>query len=104
MIKETITLDDFIASLNEILETDREAISALFHRQVECNAKLADHPTVQVWSETANSQASVRLVGLLNGIFGVFGEGKKAHWGALAAEYDEGDLLTILRFVRIKNK
>ena len=73
--------------LNDLRERDPAAIHALVETRTPCNEALADHPTCQVAIE--GSQASVGLLGVLNGLCGVDSQG----WGPIAAHYD-GDLLT----------
>lgn len=69
MEPKTVNLDAAIEFINELIETDREAITALWQNRVPCNQALADHPTVQVGEE--NGRFVVGLLGILNGLFGV---------------------------------
>jgi len=101
MIKETISLDEFIDSLNQIRETDPEAINNLFAIKTECNKSMAEHPNVQVWSEDGVHE--VRILGLLNGIFGTFPDGKREGWGPIAVIVDDKDNNKIIKFERTKN-
>ena len=64
------TLDDVIAFLNQALDTDPAAISALFLHRTPCNEALAEHPTIQV-----RENCTVSPLGLLNGFFGIRGDG-----------------------------
>jgi len=102
MIKETITLDEFIESLNQIRESDPEAINRLFGMKTTCNQKMADHPSVQVWDD--DGVFAVRLLGLLNGIFGTFPDGKRKGWGPITIVVDDKDNKKILKFGRTKNE
>lgn len=47
MIKETVTLDETIDFLSELIKVDAPAIAALIANCVPCNEQMADHPTVQ---------------------------------------------------------
>jgi hypothetical protein len=78
--------------LNELVETDPEAMRNLVETRVPCNQALADHPTVQVRSE--EGQCSVGLLGILNGLLGTDTDG----WGFICAVY--GDDLKLQRFAR----
>jgi len=48
--RETVSIDDTIVFLNELLKIDKSAINSLMNSRVECNEELAKHPTVQVGS------------------------------------------------------
>lgn len=68
MEPKTVDLDTAIEFINDLIELDRQAITALWLNRVPCNQALADHPTVQVGEE--NGQFVVGLLGILNGLFG----------------------------------
>ena len=75
-----------VAVLNRIHETDPFVLPALVrHRVTSCKA-LGDDPTVQCGPEPDNE---VGLLGIINGIFGVDGNG----YGHIGAVYNEGQLL-----------
>jgi hypothetical protein len=88
VIKESVTPADIIAYLNTLIETDHGAMLEIINHRVSCNQELAKHPTVQVWSDdnqtTEDNQATVSIVGILNGLFGVFDDGPKKNWGTIA--------------------
>lgn len=67
--------------LNELLAMDPDCISTLTQTRVACNAKIKDHPTVQVMIDP-QGQAVVGLVGILNGLFGADNRG----WGGISFE------------------
>ena len=54
-----------IQVLNEALKADSAAMNELMGRRVQCNAALADHPTIQVGYHDGTT---VRPIGLINGI------------------------------------
>lgn len=89
-----VAVDKTIEFLNQLLELDPVAVSALVERRVPCNEALAVHPTVQVCSE--GSEYRVGLLGVLNGLFGVDQE----LWGPISAQYNEDDLERVVGFVR----
>ena len=60
---DSMSIDDAIAYLNELIELDRPAMEALFEYRVPCNEALADHSTVQAWR-------GIGIHGVLNGLFG----------------------------------
>ena len=53
MVKNSVTMQEVVDFLNELLEIDSCAITALFSSRICCNKEMADHPTVQVgvWGE-----------------------------------------------------
>lgn len=81
MIKQSITLEEVVAFLNELVVIDRAAMTALVETRVPCNEALADHPTVQV--SCREDGARVGLLGILNGLFGVDERG----YGAIGAQF-----------------
>lgn len=93
-----------VALLNEALELDPVAISALCVHRVPCQIGLAMHPKIQVKQIGAQSlvQYEVGMIGILNGLCGVDSEGR----GAIAAEFDDKEAFgdpdnppRVLRFV-----
>ena len=75
--------------LNELLNTDRRAISLLFAQKFPCGERLADHLTVQVGVDGGMSY--VRILGILNGLCGVDADGI-GHIVAIF-EYDRGPMV-----------
>ena len=57
---------ELVAFLNEAVEADREAIQLLTRQWAFCNAKLADHPNIQVSSHYGKQ--TVGMVGILCGL------------------------------------
>ena len=84
MVRAT-TVEQAVRVLNEALEADPEAVNALFAHREQCSIIFADHKTIQVSADggTCLPAYSVGLLGIINGIFGVDGDG----WGAIVAEY-----------------
>jgi len=78
-----------IALLNELNGIDPEATRKLVDTHVPCGDVLIEHPTIQVL--TGPPQASVGLLGILNGICGSYGPegGDKEGWGPVAAICEE---------------
>ena len=83
MIKEDITLDDFLKILNEIASVDPEAMKNLIEARVPCNDELVNHPEVQVGAY--EGVYKVGILGILNGIFGTYEEGKYEGYGPVCA-------------------
>jgi len=81
--------------LNELLEIDPAAVSALIAARVPCNQFLADHPTVQIGEE--RGEFRVGLLGLLNGLCGTRENG----YGFINAIYD-GDADQLGNLVRFE--
>lgn len=103
-MRDSVTIYDVVSFLNQLLKTDREAVSELFHLKVKCNQALADHPAVQVSEYILENGAEVKtpgeyqvgLLGILNGLFGVDKDG----WGAIARNVETSDYKTIFEFCR----
>lgn len=78
------TADDAIEVLNRVHSADPTVLRTLIKFRVPCNAAVANDPSVQVTPDT-----TVGVLGVLNGIFGIDGNGR----GPIAAHYDDaGDL------------
>jgi hypothetical protein len=104
-LRETVSIDDVIALLNEAAAADPQAMIALIGNRVLCNEKLAAHPAVQVGryaSETSaemsgpnvGSVTRVGVLGLLNGVFGINEQG----YGPIVADIDNH--ANTIRFMR----
>jgi hypothetical protein len=83
MIKDTISVEDALAFLNELINYDADALRDLIETRVDCNQKMADHPTIQVWARPGQP-FQLGVLGLINGLFGADNEG----WGPIAACFD----------------
>jgi hypothetical protein len=89
------TAQRLVDFLNDALQTDPSAISLLVNNRVPCNQAMLEHPTIQCGTIT------VGLLGLLNGFVGVYDEGKRKGWGAIAAITEEDG--RIVRFEILEN-
>lgn len=86
---EATTINRTIALLNELVDTDREAVTVLVNRCTPCNSMVAQHPTIQVGERSFDSirkwksdkDYCVGVLGVLNGLFGVDHRG----YGPIAA-------------------
>jgi hypothetical protein len=87
MINQNLNPGQVVDFLNQVLVLDRAGISELFSKRVECSEQLAAHPTVQVSSK--DGKDTVGMLGLINGMFGVFDDGTKKNWGPIYCEVDE---------------
>lgn len=89
MIK-SITMQDAVNFLNQLLDIDRVAISKVFlTTRIPCNEALSKHPTVQVRSFLDVQPEPLHQVGplgILNGMFGYIRD--QATPGCIAAEID----------------
>lgn len=96
MLKESVTVDDAIALLNEMLLCDIAATAALLANRVPCNQALADHDTIQVNAQ--HGAFFVGMLGVINGLFGVSNNGS----GAIAYVFDNDGLggRQLVRFER----
>ncbi len=101
MIKNTISIDETIAYLNELLKIDRQAISEVFFHRARCNASLAEHDRCQVMQSPFTGPDDppvhhVRPIGILSGLFGVDRNGS----GSIAVDVDNSGFITA--FVRYR--
>ena len=81
-----------IDTLNQALEDDPIALTALLHCEVQCNKTLADHPTIQVGAYERGTNKPMpdgpywlRPLGLINGLFGADTD----TWGFIAMDVDK---------------
>jgi hypothetical protein len=111
-VTDTELADELVLRLNKLIEDPdvRKDIGALIETRVPCSKATLDHPTIQAgWStkEDFEKQTSPKLgiLGLLNGIVGVYPDGTKKGWGLVSANFDEGPLgvLTLKSFSRTVN-
>lgn len=89
MVKNNITPQEAVDILNELLVVDKNAVSTMVMSRVVCNKLLAAHPTVQVF--VGGGATSVSMLGILNGMFGVYDDGPKKGHGPIKAVYDDGN-------------
>lgn len=65
-----------VATLNEALEADPEAMVNLFNFRVGVNDKLVSHPTIQVSNYRGKDKIyTMSVLGLINGLFGTLPNG-----------------------------
>jgi hypothetical protein len=74
--------------LNQLTESDRPAIAALITNRVPCNKELASHPTCQVGQQ--HGGYNVGILGVLNGVCGVYDDGPMKGYGPIAAMFNSG--------------
>jgi len=82
-MKDSVTIDEVITYLNELITIDTLAMAALIANRVPCNYEMAIHPTVQV--HTQHGGYLVGLVGIINGMFGV----DDNNWGPITWVFEE---------------
>lgn len=75
MIKEAITPQEVVDLLNDALNKDPEAVTALVYQRIPCNRSLAEHQSIQV-DEKKVGQYEVGLLGIINGLFGTHENGQ----------------------------
>ncbi len=63
-----ITVEDLVDFLNEVLVSDRQAVTDLLSESVIANRALAAHPTVEC--DQRGARSFVSFMGLINGVFG----------------------------------
>lgn len=92
-LKDTIHVCDVINLLNEVIELDQVAAQKLFDGgYIPCNDKLLNHDTIQCVD--CGEIRGVRLLGILNGLFGTDPE---TGYGIIAGEFNDGGELIKFR-------
>ncbi|MBT3238215.1 MAG: hypothetical protein HOK06_08910 [Rhodospirillaceae bacterium] len=87
-----------IEVLNEALERDPEAITLLVNMRVECNDRLAAHPTVR----TAGID-DTHLIGIMGLLNGALGDSPTGVIGAVGGRNPEtGKFTRIKRFIDLR--
>ena len=89
MIKETITPQNVVDLLNELLKIDYACVWSLTRNRVICNEELKKHPTIRIHHYKGEEFPSVGLIGILNGLFGVDEEG----YGCIGYNMDGGKIV-----------
>lgn len=84
--KESVTIDDAIHLLNEMLLADREAALRLISSRVPVNADLAKHPTLMVLK--VGEQEALGVLGVINGLFG-----NENGYGPIIALQQDGEIV-----------
>lgn len=97
---DTALADRIIAFLNELNALDPEGIARLVNARVQCNARLAHHPTVQV---AGPEPFAVGMLGVLNGLCGVVEGGELDGYGVIAAVFNPART-AVLAFERLDRK
>jgi hypothetical protein len=96
-IKKSVSVQDVLELLNEILEKDPECVQSLVNQRVKCNDAVANHPTIQVQKFKKDKYPKVGLIGILNCLFGMRADGM----GPICASViKSGKILKILKFER----
>ena len=83
----------FVVLLNGMLKQDHQAIQCLVDNRIPCNAKLANHDTVQTLM--TDNGFSVGVLGVLNGMCGVTEDGL----GHIMATYTDDSIPVLTGFV-----
>ena len=91
-MKTSVTQQEIVDLMNELLEKDKEAIETLINYHVPCNEAIQNHPTVQVRKH--NEQMQVGLLGILNGFFGCDENG----YGSICTYVEDDDHSKIEKF------
>lgn len=84
MLKHYIHADEVCDLLNEALNMDPNCINDLVSHRVQCNDKIANHPTIQVRQYIDDKYPKLGLIGLINGMFGIREDGM----GAICADVE----------------
>lgn len=87
MIKKSITIQETVDFLNELLKIDSKAIESLFNIRIFCNNDMMEHPTVQV-SKVNEELGQLGIIGILNGLF----KTDRYGWGHIAVSYNKNKI------------
>lgn len=92
MIRESVTVEQVIALLNELNNIDPLATRNLFENRVYCSTELEKHPTIVTMEGPI-----VGPLGIINGFFSTLPNGR----GQITAVYED-DETKIIRFEKTK--
>ena len=93
-------IDHAVKVLNEALELDRECLQTLVYSEATTGVEaFIEHPTIQVWERDKDGISRVRVLGLINGLFGADENG----WGFISAIVNE-ETQQIERFMSLLDK
>ena len=103
-------VDRTIELLNEMLRLDPEATHKLFNTYVQVNEAILEHPTIrcgcpigmseQEYLELKERRRMVSILGVLNGIHGVYDEEPRKGHGPISACYDDAKRLVGFKLTR----
>lgn len=100
MINDPLSLDKAIEILNELATLDPEAALCLVETRYPCNALVADSENFQVHSYPERKTV-IGFLGVVNGLFGTFEQGKRKGWGPICAQINADGTV---RFVKTPNE
>ena len=87
-------VQQFVEFLDSLAKIDPVAMGQLVSHRVPCTPWMAEHPTVQVGVLSQHSKVApnsneteheVGMLGILNGMFGVYDDGPRKGWGPITA-------------------
>jgi hypothetical protein len=80
-IKQSITPQDVVDLLNEFIKLDPHGARMFLQMKAEVNSKVKDHPSIQTDGDPRST--TVTPMGLINGLFGTYDDGKRKGWGPI---------------------
>lgn len=97
-VVDTMLAERIVELLNDLYHQDPQAMHNLVEQRVRCNEILAAHPTVPVTRAEDNNGGMLGVLGLLNGLCGVWDDETAprphlAHFGPVCAYYDQDGFL-----------
>ena len=96
MIKNAITIQETVDTLNDLVAKDQTAIASLVNNRVQCNKALAEHESAQVMKD-GSSAWKIGLMGIINAMFG---SSDVDTFGAIAAVFDED--MSLIGFEQVR--
>jgi hypothetical protein len=97
MLKQSITIDQVIEFLNELVQQDEKVCRAMYQMRIPCNRTLVDNSPIQCRNEEFPTTS---MLGILNGMFGQIESGPRKGWGPICVIPDEDN--HIKGFNRVK--
>lgn len=94
--KDTITVDETINLLNELLKLDQKAVNSIFSTRFPCNQGIVEHPTAQVNYNDKLKVYSLGAAGIVNALFRTVSGGKRDGWGQIAFLRDQKTELIVI--------
>ena len=86
---ESITINQILEVLNEMVGIDPEFTKKLMTTRFPCNHEMRDHKSIQVhcYDKASVEKPEAGFLGVLNGLIGI----DRNHFGAVSAIYNDND-------------
>lgn len=102
-IRETLTVDDVIDFLNDLIVRDYHAVRRMTGISIPCNRSLVSHPSLQVDLGEEGVPASFSILGLINALYGPHNKDHLKGYGQICLISGDTDKGEVYRFGRTKD-